>query len=459
METNTNNDFLATAPIGRLLLKLSLPTVAAQIINMLYNIVDRIYIGHISEIGELALTGLGVCLPVILIVSAFAALVSASGASLASIAMGKKDNDAAEEIMGNCFYLQVIVSLVLTVLLLIFGDMLLPIFGASANTMPYASAYLRIYALGTLFVQVTLGMNSYITAQGFASVGMKTVLIGAVSNIILDPIFIFVFDMGVKGAALATIISQGISFVWVIKFLTGEKTVLKIRKKYAKIKWSVVSPCLALGIAPFIMQASESFISVCFNSSLLKYGGDLAVGAMTILSSVMQFAMLPMQGFAQGAQPITGYNYGAKNKQRVKQTFKYLLLVSLTYAIVLWLLIMLCPKIFAAMFTSSSELIEFASKALRVYCGAVFMFGIQISCQMTFVALGNAKASALVAVVRKFVLLLPLIYIMPNILSDKVMAVYSAEPVADIIAVIFTAVLFSIQFKKSLKNMDEINTI
>lgn len=451
-----NNDFLANAPIGKLLIKLSLPTVAAQIINMLYNIVDRIYIGHIPVVGELALTGLGVCMPVILIVSAFAVLISASGASLASIAMGKKDTDSAEEIMGNCFYLQIIVSIVLTVLLLIFGDSLLPVFGASKNTLPYASAYLRVYALGTLFVQVTLGMNSYITAQGFSNVSMKTVLIGAVSNIILDPIFIFVFDMGVTGAALATIISQGISFIWVIKFLSGEKTLLKIRKKYAKIKFSVVGPCLALGVAPFIMQASESFISVCFNSSLLKYGGDLAVGAMTILTSVMQFAMLPMQGFAQGAQPITGYNYGAKNKQRVKETFKYLLIISLSYAVILWLLIMICPQIFASMFTSSEELIAFSSKALRIYCGAVFMFGIQISCQMTFVALGNAKASAIVAIVRKFVLLLPLIYIMPNILTDKVMAVYAAEPVADIIAVIFTGVLFSVQFKKALANMDEI---
>ncbi len=341
---NEDKEFLGKEPIGKLLLRLALPTVAAQLINMLYNIVDRIYIGHIPEIGAKALTGVGVCMPLILIVSAFAALVGYGGAPRASIAMGRKDNEAAEKILGNCFTVQILISVILTVVLLIWNRDFLMAFGASENTIEYGVRYMSIYALGTLFVEVTLGMNSFITAQGFAKTGMLSVLIGAVANIILDPIFIFGFDMDVQGAALATILSQAMSCIWVVWFLCGKKTTLKIRRKNIGITPKVVLPCLALGVSVFVMQASESVISVCFNSSLQKYGGDIAVGAMTILTSVMQFAMLPLQGLGQGAQPIISYNYGAGNMKRVRRTFRLLLQSSLAYSTVLWLLILLFPQ-------------------------------------------------------------------------------------------------------------------
>ena len=449
---NEDKEFLGKEPIGKLLLRLALPTVAAQLINMLYNIVDRIYIGHIPEIGAKALTGVGVCMPLILIVSAFAALVGYGGAPRASIAMGRKDNEAAEKILGNCFTVQILISVILTVALLIWNRDFLMAFGASENTIEYGVRYMSIYALGTLFVEVTLGMNSFITAQGFAKTGMLSVLIGAVANIILDPIFIFGFDMDVQGAALATILSQAMSCIWVVWFLCGKKTTLKIRRKNIGITPKAVLPCLALGVSVFVMQASESVISVCFNSSLQKYGGDIAVGAMTILTSVMQFAMLPLQGLGQGAQPIISYNYGAGNMKRVRRTFRLLLQSSLAYSTVLWLLILLFPQGFAAMFTSDPELMIFTRTALRIYMAACVIFGIQIACQMTFNALGNAVESITVAVVRKFVLLIPLIYLMPMLLKgDQAKAVYMAEPIADVIAVMFTACLFFFRFKKTLE--------
>ena len=453
-EMNTDKEFLRTEPLGRLLLKLALPTVAAQLINMLYNIVDRIYIGHIPDIGATALTGVGVCMPLIMIVSAFAALVGYGGAPRASIFMGKQDKESAEKTLGNCFVLQILISVVLTIVLLIWNRDFLMAFGASENTIEYGVNYMNIYALGTIFVEITLGMNAFITAQGFAKTGMLSVLIGAVANIILDPVFIFGFHMDVRGAALATIISQALSCIWVVSFLCGKKTFLKIRRKNLRLVPKIILPCLALGVATFIMQASESVISVCFNSSLQKYGGDIAVGAMTILTSVMQFAMLPLQGLGQGAQPIISYSYGAGDQDRVRSAFKLLLKVSLGYSVFLWILVMALPGGFAAMFTSDTRLMEYTRTALRIYMGSMFLFGIQMACQMTFNALGKAKESIVVAVMRKFVLLIPLIYIMPQILrSDQTMAVYMAEPIADLLAVTFTAVLFGIQFKKILGTM------
>lgn len=329
------------------------------------------------------------------------------------------------------------------------------LFGASERTIGYASDYMQIYALGTIFVQLTLGMNAFITAQGFAKQGMLTVMIGALCNIILDPIFIFALDMGVRGAALATILSQGVSCVWVVLFLLGKKSVLRLRVANFLQSPRLILPCVALGMASFIMQASESVISVCFNASLQEYGGDLAVGAMTICTSVMQFAMLPMQGFAQGAQPISSYNFGARNAQRVRQTFKLLLTVCLSYSVLLWAVVMLSPESFVRIFNSNdAALIALAQKALRLYCGALFIFGIQISCQMTFVSIGNAACSMIVAVVRKFVLLLPLIQIVPHLVSNSTYGVYLAEPIADILAVLFTITLFVTQFRKSLKTLE-----
>ena len=445
-----NKNFLGTAPIGKLLLKLSIPTVIAQLINMLYNIVDRIYIGHIPGEGSLALTGVGVCMPIIMIISAFAALVSSGGAPRASIYMGKQEEESAEKILGNCFSLQIIISLILTAVLLIWSKDLLLAFGASENTIGYATDYMQIYAFGTLFVQLTLGMNSFITAQGFTTVSMVSVVIGAVCNITLDPVFIFGFHMGVQGAALATILSQGISMIWVVLFLCGSKTQLHLRTKYMRLEPKVILPCVALGLAAFIMQASESIVSVCFNSSLLRYGGDIAVGAMTILTSVMQFAMLPLQGIAQGAQPISSYNYGAKQADRVKKTFRLLVITCFVYSTLLWTAVELIPKAFVIIFTSDADLITFSASMLRIYLGGLCLFGIQVACQMTFTSLGKAVNSIVVAVVRKFVLLIPLIYIVPHIVSDPTTGVYMAEPIADVIAVTFTSVLFAVQFKKAL---------
>ena len=446
---------LGRGKIPSLLFRLALPAILAQLINLLYNMVDRMYIGHIPDIGAAALTGVGVTMPLILCISAFAALVSMGGAPRASIMMGKGEPKEAERILGGCTAMLVLTALVLTAILQLFGRQLLLLFGASGNTIDYAWSYMRLYSLGTLFVQLSLGLNAFINAQGFGRKGMMTVLIGAVCNIVLDPIFIFGLNMGVRGAALATVISQGVSCVWVVSFLMGKKTSLRLKAQNMRIDMKLLAPCIALGLSAFIMQSTESIISVCFNSSLLKYGGDIAVGAMTILTSVMQFAMLPLQGLAQGAQPISSYNFGARNAARVRQTFFALLKASLTYSVILWGGIMLFPKAFAGIFTPDAELLAFTAKALRIYCGALFIFGIQIACQMTFVSIGNAPCSIIVAILRKFVLLIPLIFILPHILPDQTMAVYTAEPVADTLAVIFTMVMFGTQFRKALKKLEE----
>lgn len=452
---DNKDNFLGTAPVGKLLLKLTIPSVAAQLINMLYNIVDRIYIGHIPNEGVQALTGVGVCLPLIMIVSAFAMLISMGGAPRASIFMGKGDNDTAEKTLGGCFLTQIIISAILTAVLLIWNRDLLLAFGASENTIYYASSYMQIYAIGTVFVQLTLGMSAFVTAQGFTKISMLAVLAGAAANIILDPVFIFALGMGVRGAAAATIISQCISAALPIIFLISKKATVRLKRENIRFAPKLVLPCLALGLAPFIMQSSESVISVCFNSSLLKYGGDIAVGAMTILTSVMQFALLPVQGFTQGAQPILSYNFGARKPDRVKKTFRLLLTISLCYTTLLWAFVMLFPSVFAGIFSPDAELVEFTSGALRIYCAVLLIFGIQLACQMAFISFGNAKASIIVAIMRKFILLLPLIYILPRIMENKVMAVYMAEPVADVIAVTFTACLFAVQFKKAMKGIEE----
>ena len=386
-----NKEFLGTERIGKLLFKLALPSVVAQLVNLLYNMVDRVYIGHMENVGSLALTGVGVCMPVILLVSAFAALVGMGGAPQVSIYMGKKDYKTAEKIMGNCFVFLIFISIVLTGFLYIFGEDLLLIFGASENTIGYAIDYMNIYVIGTIFVQMALGMNMFITCQGFTKISMLSVVIGAVLNIILDPILIFNFNMGVKGAALATIISQAVSAVWVVSFLAGKKSGIRLKKENFKVDFRILLPRLALGVSPFIMQATESVINICFNSSLLKYGGDVAVGAMTVLSTVMQFSMLPLQGLTQGAQPITSYNYGAGNPDRVKQSFKLLLISCFVYSMLLWSLVMIMPEKFVLMFNSDPELVSYGSWAMRIYFAVLGIFGIQIACQQTFIAIGNAK--------------------------------------------------------------------
>ena len=448
---------LGSGKVSRLLFSLALPTITSQIVNMLYNLVDRIYIGHmkpVDTVGALALTGVGVCLPIIMIISAFAALVGMGGAPRASIQEGRGDPEGSQRIMGNSFTLLVITAVVLTVVFQNFAEPLLLTFGASGNTIGYALDYLKIYTMGTLFVQVTLGMNAYITAQGFTTVSMKTVLIGAGLNTLLDPILIFGFGLGVRGAALATILSQAVSAAWVLRFLTGPKTKWRLRREDLRPRPKVFLPCLALGLSPFIMQSTESLIAVCFNSSLLKYGGDLAVGAMTVLTSMMQFAMMPLQGLTQGCQPIISYNYGARNARRVKDAFVCLLKSCVVYSAVLWAAVQLFPRVFVQIFNNTPELVDYAAWALRIYMGTTCLFGVQIACQQTFVALGNAKTSLFLAVLRKIILLIPLIYILPNFFADKTFAVFLAEPAADFLAVTATASMFAVQFKRSMAELE-----
>lgn len=434
--------------IGSLLFKLALPSICAQIINLLYNMIDRMYIGHIKNIGLSALTGVGVAMPVIVCISAFAALVSMGGAPLASINMGRGDKEKAENILGNCTTMLILTALILTSIFLVFGRKIMMLFGASENTIEYAWSYMKIYSLGTIFVQLALGLNAFINAQGFSKIAMTTVAIGALCNIILDPIFIFGFNMQVQGAALATVISQSISCIWILKFLTGKKTVLKIKRKYLLLKKNIILPAIALGLSPFIMQFTESVLAVSFNTSLLKYGGDLAVGSMTILNSVNQFCMMPLSGLSQGAQPIVSFNYGAKNVDRVQKAFKLLLRVCVVYSVVLWSISMFLPKVFILIFTSDSELIKYTMWSIRIYMAGSCVFGIQLACQQTFIALGNAKKSIFLALLRKCILLIPLIYIFPLFIANKTFAVFLAEPVADVFAVMCTATMFYFEYRK-----------
>ncbi|ONI46981.1 MATE family efflux transporter [Epulopiscium sp. SCG-B10WGA-EpuloA2] len=446
MENTTNKINLGEGNVGKLIFKLAIPTVASQIVNMLYNIVDRMYIGNMEGDGVLALTGLGLCFPIIMIVSAFAALFGMGGAPKAAIEMGKGDNNKAELILGNCLISLLIFGIGLMIILLLFGEQLLYMFGASDNTIVFAMDYLRIYTIGTLFVQIALGLNLFITTQGFTKYSMLTVVIGATLNIILDPIFIFGFDMGVKGAALATIISQAVSATWVLCFLVGKKSKLKIRVKNFKIKSSIILPVMALGISPFIMQSTESILNISFNVSLSKYGGDLAVGAMTIISSIMSLTLMPLQGITQGAQPVISFNFGAQNFDRVKQAIRIQILVCVTFSIVCWLLLEIFPTLFISIFNDEAELLEITTWCMRVYMFGIFSLGLQIACQYSFIALGYAKISLLLACLRKIILLIPLIFILPNFFENKVFAVFVAEPIADITASIITAITFFIVF-------------
>ena len=445
---------LGRDPIGRLLLRLAVPTVTAQLVNALYNIVDRMYIGHIEGVGDLALTGLGVCFPVIMFVSALSALVGMGGGSRAVVRMGAGDPEGANRILGSCATLLVLLSLVFTAVLQLVKEPMLLLFGATENTLPYALDYLGIYLSGTLFVKLSLGLNFFITAQGFSTVGMATVLIGAVVNIVLDPILIFGCGMGVSGAALATITAQGVSAVWVVCFLMGRRTRLRLQRHFARLDWKVLSPVLALGVSPFIMQSTESLVNIAFNSSLKAYGGDPAVGAMTICSSIMQVFYLLFQGLSQGGQPIVGYNYGAGNLDRVRKTFRLVFTCSLIFSTLSCLAIELFPGMFVAMFNDKPELVEIAVWTLRVYAAGMFMLGIQNSCQQTFVALGQAKISLFLALLRKIILLIPLIFILPHFIANQVLAVFLAEPAADILAALTTGGMFFWRFPRILRERE-----
>lgn len=453
---HTNNKDLLSSDIDmkKLILKMSMPIIIAQIANALYGIVDRAYIGHIKNIGIDALTGIGVTAPLIVLVSSFSYLVAAGGAPLSSIMLGKGEEKRADKVIGNCFSGLLIISVVLTGILLAFGEQLLMMFGASDATIIYALPYLRIYSVGTIFVQLTLGLNMFITAQGNTTTSMLTVIIGAVINIILDPLFIFVFDMGVKGAALATIISQAISCVWVLCFVCSERSLLRLKKENLRFESKIILPCLGLGLSPFVMQSTNSLINFAFNTSLYKYGGDMAVGAMTILSSVMTFAVYPMQGLTQGAQPVIGYNYGARKPEKVKKAFKILLIYCAIYCTVAWLIMMIFPTPFIRVFTDNEPLLNYTIVPFRIYMCTLCVLSIQFACQQSLVALGNSKYSVILAIVRKIVLIAPLIYIFPYFFENKVYAVLYSEPVSNIIAVTVTFIVFIVQFRKALKKIE-----
>ena len=434
MSSKSNTQAMETEKIPRLLAQLAIPAVVAQIINLLYNIVDRIYIGHIPGVGAAALTGVGLFTPILMLINAFAMLAGSGGAPRAAISMGKKDNATAEKILGNCFSLLILMAVALTVIFFAFAPQLLTMFGASDKTLPYGVSYARIYILGSIFVLIVMGMNPFITTQGFAKISMMTTVIGAVINIILDPVFIFVFDLGVSCAAIATVLSQAVGAIWILRFLSGKKTILHLRKENFKLQKNIILPCLGLGISTFVMLSTESILSISFTSSLSRYGGDLAVGAMTIITSVSQLATLPLQGICQGGQPIMGYNFGAGT----------------VFTGCFWLIMLLFPRLFAGIFSNDTDLITYTAWALRIYMAGIFSLGFQVSCQQSFMALGQAKVSLLLACLRKLILLIPLIFILPLFIQNKVFAVFLAEPISDILAAIITTSTFFRRFDKIL---------
>lgn len=443
-----DNELLAAMPVRKAFFRLALPAVAAQLINILYNLVDKMFIGHIPGVGKQALAGVGVTAPVILAISAFAALVSMGGAPKASIFMGKGDNEQAEKVMGSCAWMLIVLSVVLTAFMLIFGKMILQLFGASDNTILYATDYMNIYCVGTLFTQLTLGLNAFITAQGKTLISMCNVAVGAVTNIVLDAILINGFGMGVKGAALATVIAQGVSTCFVIHYLIKPTSQLKLRLKNIRFERKLLLPCILLGTSPALMQLTENMVAISFNTSLQKYGGDIAVASMSILTSIMQFVMLLLPGLVQGAQPLLSYNLGAKNISRVKKTFRLLLICCLSGSFLIWLVCMLVPQNVASIFTDDVPLITYTRKSMRIYLAMLLIYGIQVACQYSFVALDQAKKAIFLTIWRKIILLIPLIFILPRILSGSAMGVFLAEPIADTIAICTTAPMFYYYYRK-----------
>ena len=442
---------MGTGSIKRLMVQMAVPALVGQVINLLYNIVDRIYIGHIPEIGGTALTGVGLFTPILMLITAFAMLAGAGGAPRAAIAMGRGDKDRAEKIVGNCFTMLMVMAVVLTVVFYITAPDLLRLFGASDATLPYAVEYGRIYILGTVFVLTVMGMNTFITTQGFAKISMLTTVIGAVINIVLDPIFIFLLDMGVAGAALATVLSQAVSAVWILRFLTGSGTILKLRRTHLKVEGPVILPCLGLGVSSFVMISTESILSVCFTSSLARFGGDVAVGAMTVLASINQLITMPLTGICQGGQPLISFNYGARKYDRVKEAFFCQFGVCVAYTTVFWLLLMAMPQVFAGIFTSDTALVDYTAWAMKIFLACGFSVGFQISCQQAFMALGQAKISLVMALLRKVFLLIPMIFVLPLFFEQKTFAVFLAEPVSDVIAAAVTTFLFFRFFTRMLR--------
>ncbi len=440
--------------ITKLLIKLAIPAITAQIINVLYNLVDRIYIARIPDVGSLAFTGVGVCMPIIAVITAFSSLAAVGSSARATIMMGRQEHGKAENILGNAVTMLIAFAIILTTTVLLFGEEILLLFGATAETISYAWDYMSIYSIGTISVMFALGLNTFIACQGKTKISMISTLIGAVLNIILDPIFIFGLGLGVKGAAYATIISQTVSAIWVISFLLGKNTILKIRLKNMIPKMKIMLPCLALGLSPFIMQSTEGIINICFNTSLRNFGGNSAVATMTILSTLMQFSMLPLHGLTQGAQPIMSYNFGAKNADRCKKTFKILVTSGLIYSMLFAGVVMLFPQYVAMLIIPDTAVIANSIIPMRIFFVGTTIFGVQIACQQTFIAIGNARTSVFLAIFRKIILLVPLIYILPLFMENKVNAVYMAEPISDIISVITAATVFYFSFKKAMSKIE-----
>ena len=451
MKQPRNNEDMGSGSVKRWMVKMAVPAVIGQVVNLLYNIVDRIYIGHISGIGGSALTGVGLFTPILMLITAFAMLAGAGGAPRAAIAMGKGSREEAEKIMANCFTVLLILAVILTAVFSVFLPSLLRLFGASDVTLPYGTTYGRIYILGSIFVLTVMGMNPFLTTQGFSRMSMMTTVIGAGINIVLDPIFIFVLDLGVAGAALATVLSQAVSAVWILKFLTGKKTLLKLKSGNMILERKIIAPCLGLGVSSFVMVSTESLLSISFTSSLSRYGGDVAVGAMTVLTSINQLIMMPMQGVCQGGQPLMSFNYGARKLNRVKEAFLCQFFTCVTYTAVFWSLLMLFPNAFAGIFTSDTALVEYTAWAIRVFLAGCFSVGFQLSCQQAFVALGQAKTSLIMACLRKLILLIPLIFILPLFFENQAFAVFLAEPVSDILSAVVTTAVFARFFRKLIK--------
>ena len=451
MKQPRNNEDMGSGSVKRWMVKMAVPAVIGQVVNLLYNIVDRIYIGHISGIGGSALTGVGLFTPILMLITAFAMLAGAGGAPRAAIAMGKGSREEAEKIMANCFTVLLILAVILTAVFSVFLPSLLRLFGASDVTLPYGTTYGRIYILGSIFVLTVMGMNPFLTTQGFSRMSMMTTVIGAGINIVLDPIFIFVLDLGVAGAALATVLSQAVSAVWILKFLTGKKTLLKLKPGNMTLERKIIAPCLGLGVSSFVMVSTESLLSISFTSSLSRYGGDVAVGAMTVLTSINQLIMMPMQGVCQGGQPLMSFNYGARKLNRVKEAFLCQFFTCVTYTAVFWSLLLLFPNAFAGIFTSETALVEYTAWAIRVFLAGCFSVGFQISCQQAFMALGQAKTSLIMACLRKLILLIPLIFILPLFFENQAFAVFLAEPVSDILSAVVTTAVFARFFRKLMK--------
>lgn len=454
---NNTTEMLEKAPLRKLFITMAIPSVLAQLINVLYNIVDRIYIGHIKEVGSLALTGVGVTFPIIMVVSAFSAFAGQGGAPLASIALGAKDYKKAEKIMGNSTALLIVFSVSLTIFFQFLKRPLLYAFGASDNVIKYALDYITLYLYGTPFVMLSLGLNTFISGQGNAKIAMLSVLIGAITNIVLDPVFIFVFGLGVKGAALATIISQAFSATWVVYFLLSKKSIIKIKFSNLYFDKNILKKTGALGMSPFIMQSTESLVLLTLNSGLQKYGGDLYVGSMSILTSVLQLITVPVSGITQGIQPVISYNFGAGNRKRVLQTFKGMLVVCLTVTMIMGGIGVLFPNIYVGIFTSSLDLTNLTVNYMPIFILGMCIFGIQQSIQGTFLALGQAKYSIFIALLRKVILLVPLAIILPFFMGVK--GIYLAEPIADISSVTIATITFTLTYKKILSSRNTKRTV